>query len=115
MLLSATQSSSPAGSSIDTMLCRAEATAATQQLQAAQAEAGDLSVFRSRLQHELAAVEAQRKHSQAELAQAEQRVQQLQVLTTVAQPNSPFFPKSAKQAECAACFPCSTSVNQHLL
>ena len=72
------------------MFCRAEATAAAQQLQAAQAEAGDLSVSRSQLQHELAAVEAQRKHSQAELAQAEHRVQQLQVLTTAAQPVHPF-------------------------
>lgn len=61
------------------MLCRAEALAAAQQLQAAQSEARDGFAARAQLQSELSAVEAQRQQSQAQLLQAEQLVQQLQV------------------------------------
>lgn len=106
------QASSHIGSGVNTVLCRAEATAAAQQLQAAQAEATDVSVSRAQLQHELAAVEVQSQQSQAELAQAEQRVQQLQVLYFLSPACTTalsLFLYCAKQAECTACLHCLIS------
>ena len=67
---------------VRTALCRAQALAAGEQLQAAQFEAAHASAARAQLQSELSAVEAQRQQSQAQSVQAEQLVQQLQVHTT---------------------------------
>ncbi len=60
-------------------VCRSEAVTAAQQLQAVRSGAGDEALTRAHLQQQLAEVEAQKQQSQADLAQAEQRLHQLQV------------------------------------